>query len=439
MKIKMRMKSLAAMLAAASLVSPAFANEGPVPKGVPRLDHVFVIMMENHGYSQIVGNPDAPFIHEYMKHVNVGRNYFAVAHPSLTNYLETVGGSNFGVLNDNSPAWHSDCASNLSTGVTSFDNSTPPNNLPICPIWGTGTDAATPAIDYSNETSGPPGDYNIDGTLAIPPSTAIDGKTIADQLFAAGKSWKSYEESLPPNGAEFINYSDAFYSNTTDFSSLLPGTTTADVVELYAVKHNPFVYFQSVQEGKPGIGLGLDRVVGFGGPHGLYDDLESGHVPNFSFIAPNQCNDQHGRGAQDKITGRSFGAGLAGPGCLSDPHDNGTQTGLNPALIYQGDLTLRTLVNAIHASPVWKDSDSRSAIVIVWDENDYSTGIPNQVLLTVETNSGERPVKSDRFYTHFSLLKSIEAGLRLPCLNHACDANTDVMSDLFVPEGDRDE
>jgi phosphatidylinositol-3-phosphatase len=31
----------------------------------------------------------------------------------------------------------------------------------------------------------------------------------------------------------------------------------------------------------------------------------------------------------------------------------------------------------------------------------------------------------------FSLLKSMESGFRLPCLNHACDGNVKVMSDLF--------
>ena len=51
----------------------------PVAKGVPHLNHLFVIMMEIHGYSQIVGNPNAPFINEYREHANVGRNYFAVA------------------------------------------------------------------------------------------------------------------------------------------------------------------------------------------------------------------------------------------------------------------------------------------------------------------------------------------------------------------------
>jgi hypothetical protein len=39
---------------------------------------------------------------------------------------------------------------------------------------------------------------------------------------------------------------------------------------------------------------------------------------------------------------------------------------------------------------------------------------------------------SDTRYTHFSLLKTLEAGFRLPCLNHACDAGVNVMADLFA-------
>jgi hypothetical protein len=59
----------------------------------------------------------------------------------LTNYLEVVGGSNFGVLNDNNPDWHdTNCVSNLSTGQPSLDDGKHPD---ICPIRGTGTDAAT--------------------------------------------------------------------------------------------------------------------------------------------------------------------------------------------------------------------------------------------------------------------------------------------------------
>ncbi len=419
MNINLKLKSIAALLAASSLISPVCADEGKVPKGVPRLDHVFVIMMENHAYSQIVGNTSAPFTNQYLKTANTANNYFAVAHPSLTNYLEVVGGSNFGVLNDNSPDWHNtNCVTNLSSGQPSLDDGKHPN---ICPISGTGTDAATPAIDYSNETSGPPGTINIDGSISIAAASDISGKTIADQLTEWNKTWKSYQESLPPSGADGVNNSDGFFTGSADILAALPNEAQT-LINLYAAKHNPFVYFQSVQEGQNPHNS-LKNVVGFQGPKGLFDDLNSGRVPNFSFIAPNQCNDQHGRGN-------------AGPACDFDNVDNGTLVGLNPALIYQGDLTLRTLVSAIHSSPAWHDG--HSAIVILWDENDYSTApTTNQVLLTVETNYGPHGVKSNKFYTHFSLLKSLEAGFRLPCLNHACDANADVMTDLFVGH-DRD-
>lgn len=127
----------------------------------------------------------------------------------------------------------------------------------------------------------------------------------------------------------------------------------------------------------------------------------------------------------------------AGPVCDFDPASNGTQVGLNPALIYQCDLALRNLVKAIHASPAWKDG--RNAIVVLWDENDYS-GTPNvnQVLLIVDTNYGVHGVQSAKRYTHFSLLKTIEGGFGLPCLNHACDNNVKVMSDLFAGDHDHD-
>ena len=122
-----------------AMTAAGFAQEGPVPKGIPHLDHVFLIMMENHGYTEILNNPNAPFINQYARGANLATNYFAVAHPSLTNYLEIVGGSNFGVHSDNSPDWHNaGCTPNLASGVVNTDNPPSPN---ICPISGSGTDA----------------------------------------------------------------------------------------------------------------------------------------------------------------------------------------------------------------------------------------------------------------------------------------------------------
>ena len=369
-------------------------------------------MMENHGYSQIINNPNAPFINAYAQSANLATNYFAVAHPSLTNYLEVVGGSNFGVLDDNDPDFHNaNCQTNLATGNPNLESV----STPICPIGGSGIDAATPAIDYVYETQGQPGDINIDGTHSYAANPNTLGITIADQVVAAGKTWKSYQESLPVSGADNVTYSDGFFSNLTDFTafnSQLPAGTTpfssGDIVKAYAAKHNPFVYFQDVQQSE------LSNIVSF---DALYGDLRSGKVPTFSFIAPNQCNDQHGRGN-------------GGPFCAFDFNNNGTQTGLNPALIYQGDVTVEKVVTAIHNSPVWQKG--KTAIVVVWDENDYSQSpITNQVVAIVDTNYGFSGLQSSQFYTHFSLLRSLEGGLRLPCLNHACDSSTSVMGDLF--------
>jgi hypothetical protein len=415
-------------LGAMAFAAAASAQEGPVPKGVPKLDHVFVIMMENHGYSQVIANPNNPFVNKLAKSANSSHNYFAVAHPSLTNYLEIVGGSNFGIHTDNYPDWHNgNCTTNLSSGIVATD--TPSSGI-ICPIWGTGTDAATPAIDFTNETQGPPGDINIDGVQSIAANPHTVGKTIADQLVAAGLSWKSYQESLPLSGADLVNVSDGYYTNNSDFTKIMPTLnpplTSGDLVFLYAVKHNPFAYFRDVQESHHA-DLSLSRVVPFDGTGGLFADLASGHVPNYSFIAPNQCNDQHGRGN-------------AGAFCNFDPTDNGTQAGLNPALMYRGDVAVETLVNAIHKSPVWKEG--HNAIVVVWDENDYSTAPnTNQVLLIVDTNYGVDGLQSNVRYNHFSLLKTVEAGFKLPCLNRACDSSVAVMADLFQKgkaDGDND-
>ena len=403
-------------------ISGAFAAEGPVPTGVPHLDHVFVIMMENHIYGQIMNNPNAPFTNYYARNANLATNYFAIAHPSLNNYLEVVGGSNFGIQSDNYPDWHNlYCTTNLASGTVNTDT---PASSNICPIAGVGTDAAVPAIDMTNETQGAPGMMNIDGTKSYPATPGTVGKTIADQLVAAGKTWKSYQESLPTEGADMVNYSDQLFTNDTNFSAILPPMTPAlslgGVVALYASKHNPFVYFQNVQEGwDPN--NSLNNVVGFEGAKGLYADLASGNVPTFSFIAPNQCNDQHGRGNSDQS-------------CAYDPNDNGTQAGLNPALILRGDFTIRSLVTAIKSSPAW--SKGNNALIILWDENDYSLAPnTNQVPVIIDTNYAAGGVQSTVYYNHFSLLKSIEAGLGLPCLNHACDSGLPTMSDLFTGSG----
>jgi hypothetical protein len=406
-----------ALLAGAAIAAVVPAAAGPKhPLAMPRLDHVWVIMMENHGYAQIINNPYAPFANQEAQTANLATNYFAVAHPSLTNYLEVVGGSNFGITDDNPPDWHdSSCQPNIVSGV----NNNEKDPTPICPIAGTGADQPTPALDCSNEVNGcPPGPViNIDGIESYNAAATV-GAMIGDQLASAGKSWKSYQESLPPGGADGVNYGDGQFSNLTQFTAAEQalGETNSAEVNLYAVKHNPFNYFASVQSGvNPANSLA--NSVGFDGPNGLYHDLAVNQAPALSFIAPNQCDDQHGQGN-------------AGPFCAFDPNDNGTQTGLNYGLIQQGDQSLQKIVTTIKASPVWKKG--HNAIIILWDEDDYSVApTTNQVALIVDTNFTRKRVTSNNFYNHFNLTNTLEAAFGLPCLNHACDPQSYAMADLF--------
>jgi len=429
-------------LVAAALATAAFAQEERV-HGIPRLDHVFVIMMENHGYQQVIDNPNEPYLNSLITNnkVNLATNYFAVGHPSLTNYLEIVGGSNFGIRSDNAPNWGStSCSPNIATGIVNADNGggnapVPVDTGTICPITGSGTDAETPAVDTWNEVGGPfVALADLDGVKSVPAAPTV-GETIGDQLDAIGLHWKSYQESLPLGTAFGVNYSNGTVTNLTSFTNLAP-LTSSSVVQDYAVKHNPFAYFKNVQDGDDPDNS-LANVVGFDGPRGLYADLAAGQVPALSFIVPNQCDDQHGRGNADAFCAFDYGQNNSG-------YTYGTQVGLNPGLIQQGDVTIERLVNAIHASRVWHEESS--AIVIVWDENDYSgsttviSGLfpsqnQNRVVLTVDTNYDHtHGVQSTTYYTSFSLLKSIEGAFGLPCLNHACDPGVQVMSDLFGEE-----
>src|SRR6202167_3342161 len=150
----MKKLALASCIGALITAGSVSAEQGPVPQGIPHLDHVFVIMMENHAYGQIAGNPQAPFTNALMAKANLATNYFAIAHPSSTNYLEVVGGSNFNKLSDQYPDWHDTaCTSSIVPGQPT--NTDVPNSGTLCPIAGKlGTDAAIPLLDVTtNETS----------------------------------------------------------------------------------------------------------------------------------------------------------------------------------------------------------------------------------------------------------------------------------------------
>ncbi len=89
---------LLVLLAQVSTVSAARINN---------VKNVFVIVMENHAWSSIVGNPSAPYINNTLLPIaSHARAYYTPPglRPSLPNYLWMEAGTNFGISDDNNPS-----------------------------------------------------------------------------------------------------------------------------------------------------------------------------------------------------------------------------------------------------------------------------------------------------------------------------------------------
>jgi phosphatidylinositol-3-phosphatase len=90
----------------------------------------------------------------------------------------------------------------------------------------------------------------------------VNGRSLADTLPAAGRTWKTYAEDIP-------------YAGFTGGSS-----------GRYAKKHDPFLYFRDVAASR----ARRNRVVPF--PQ-LAGDLRRHRLPDFSLVIPNLCDDMH--------------------------------------------------------------------------------------------------------------------------------------------------
>jgi acid phosphatase len=64
--------------------------------------HIFVIVLENVGYDNVIGSLNAPYINNtLLPQAALYTNSFAVSNPSLPNYLALFAGATFSVMNDN--------------------------------------------------------------------------------------------------------------------------------------------------------------------------------------------------------------------------------------------------------------------------------------------------------------------------------------------------
>src|SRR6516165_12255730 len=92
-----RLLLVCGLLAAVSS-TPAIADTS---SAVPRYDHIFVVVEENHGLTDVIGNPAAPNLNALAQQFGLATNYFGVTHPSEPNYVALLGGNTFGIADDN--------------------------------------------------------------------------------------------------------------------------------------------------------------------------------------------------------------------------------------------------------------------------------------------------------------------------------------------------
>src|SRR5262249_10469669 len=71
--------------------------------GVPRPDHVVLVMLENKDYTTIKGNPEAPYLNALAAQGAAFTNSHSLTHPSQPNYIAIISGSTQGVTNDDCP------------------------------------------------------------------------------------------------------------------------------------------------------------------------------------------------------------------------------------------------------------------------------------------------------------------------------------------------
>ena len=167
---------------------------------------VFTIVMENKSASQILDGDEAPYIRSLADTFAVAGNYRSTqVFPSEPNYIWMVSGQNFGILDNDPPA---------------------------------------------------------DNRIA-------SRSHVADQIEAAGLTWRSYQESMGEPCLLEARYP-------------------------YDPKHNPFVFFDDIN-GWDGRTFQrpercLQNVVDYSQ---LDADLASGNLPRYVFITPDLKNDMH--------------------------------------------------------------------------------------------------------------------------------------------------
>jgi phosphatidylinositol-3-phosphatase len=148
-------------------MSTGGTNQANQATATPASNHaiktVFLIMMENHNWSDIKGNPSAPYInHTLLPMASYAQQYYNPPnnHPSEPNYLWLEAGTNFGITDDGPPSLnHQSTTQHLVTLLTkahiSWKAYEEGISGQVCPLIDTGEYATkhNPMIYFNDVTN----------------------------------------------------------------------------------------------------------------------------------------------------------------------------------------------------------------------------------------------------------------------------------------------
>jgi phospholipase C len=228
------------LVGTSAMAAPAASASPAGLEGVPHFDHVVVLTEENESASTTFGaGSPATYLNGLRSQGVFLPNYYGTGHVSLDNYIAMTSGQ------PPQPLTMSDCAS--------------------VSLW----------------------------TCVQPQSALSSGRNLADQIEAAGLTWKSYQD-----GTSTPCFHGPYIAGDTTPDPYQGNSTTG--AKNYADRHNPFIYFPDVIENQA-------RCDAHQRPFTeLSADLAAGTLPAFSFITPDTCNDGH----DDPCAGQTTG-GLA--------------------------------------------------------------------------------------------------------------------------------
>jgi len=202
-------------------------------EGIPRYDHIFIVMLENKATSSIKNSAFAPRINEYLSSGNQFTNYFATGNPSEPNYTALGGADDFGITDDSQ--WNCDA-----TGANAVQD------LPV-------PDKTQPGLASSPFAA----------TCTQPPNLVnhniVGRPNLFNALTAAGMTWRTYNESMNP-GQDIRTDSVADAAVVVPDHVYAPGTVGNNATTignpnlllplpagLYKTKHHPGMAYQNVR------------------------------------------------------------------------------------------------------------------------------------------------------------------------------------------------